>query len=82
MAASAAYSNPHVLAHTLRFSVRRFLALKKHQLLEVPIRIRDEWKVSEIFAGFYDTSFGEQVLMGIASKNLNDFHIEEVRDVK
>ena len=38
MAASAACSNPHVLAHTLRFSARSFLALRKnHQFLEVLI---------------------------------------------
>ncbi len=37
MAASAACSNPHVFAHTLRFSARGFLALTKNAwFLEVP----------------------------------------------
>ena len=37
MAASAACSNPHVFAHTLRFSTRGFLALTKNAwFLEVP----------------------------------------------
>ncbi len=39
MAASAACSKPHVLAHTLRFCARGFLALRKnHLFLEVPFR--------------------------------------------
>jgi hypothetical protein len=38
MAASAACSNPHVFAHTLRFSARGFLALTKNAwFLEVPL---------------------------------------------
>ena len=38
MAASAACSNPHVFAHTLRFSARVFLALTKNAwFLEVPL---------------------------------------------
>ena len=41
MAASATCSNPHVLAYTLRFSARDFLALtKKSWFLEVPFRMR------------------------------------------
>jgi len=41
MAASAACSNPHVFAHTLRFSARGFLALTKNAwFLEVPLRYR------------------------------------------
>ena len=40
MAASAACSNPHVFAHTLRFSARGFLALTKNAwFLEVPLNI-------------------------------------------
>ncbi len=40
MAASAACSNPHVFAHTLRFSARGFLALTKNAwFLEVPFFI-------------------------------------------
>jgi hypothetical protein len=39
MAASAAYSNPHVFAHAFGFSVRGFLALtKKSWFLEVPFK--------------------------------------------
>ncbi len=38
MAASGACSNPHVFAHTLRFSARGFLALTKNAgFLEVPL---------------------------------------------
>jgi len=39
MAATAACSNPHVFAHTLRFSARGLLALTKNAwFLEVPLK--------------------------------------------
>jgi len=52
MAASAACSNPHVFAHTLRFSARSFLALTKNAwFLEVPLSQALPLPSSTLFKG-------------------------------
>ncbi len=56
MAASVACSNPHVFAHTLRFSARGFLALTKNAwFLEVPLN--NNWdKIAPRFVANLDVT--------------------------
>ncbi len=69
MAASAACSNPHVFAHTLRFSARGFLALTKNAwFLEAPYILGSERKFTSapsrcsddhfLSVGFLDNGMG------------------------
>jgi len=58
MAASAACSNPHVFAHTLRFSARGFLALTKNAwFLEAPLRYSQKNPDLNFLAGFFEAGF-------------------------
>ncbi len=62
MPASAACSNPHVFAHTLRFSARGFLALTKNAwFLEVPLICHSSCEATSICL---DRSYRHRVNVG------------------
>ncbi len=69
MAASAACSNPHVFAHTLRFSARGFLALTKNAwVVEVPFILFHKANSVEPFLQPHEIACENETLKGMLKK--------------